>query len=118
MTHRILVVDDEDDMQLMLRFQLSGVGREVLSAGSVQEGAAMARAERPDVIVLDHRLPDGTGTELVERLQEADLVGEVVIFTANVTEKLEAEVGRLGVTLCPKVELGRLKRLVSAALEA
>lgn len=50
---KILVIDDEQTMQHLLRLMLEGVGYEVLSAASGEEGIRRIRAEKVDFVILD-----------------------------------------------------------------
>lgn len=67
---RILVVDDEAPIRKFLRVSLSGHGYKVLEASTGAEALACARAERPDMVVLDVGLPDLEGFEVVRQLRE------------------------------------------------
>src|ERR1700686_4780689 len=55
---RILIVDDDDAMVDVLGQRLGRQGFEVLVAASGEEGLAMARRRRPNLVLLDLRLPD------------------------------------------------------------
>ncbi len=62
---KVLVVDDEDDIRRIVRLSLTAVGRmEVAEAASGPEGVRKARAEDPDVVLLDLMMPgvDGVST--------------------------------------------------------
>lgn len=50
---KILLVDDDPDFQLATRIVLERAGHQVIAAASGDEGLARARAERPDLIILD-----------------------------------------------------------------
>ncbi len=50
---KILIVDDDPDFQLATRIVLERAGHQVIAAASGDEGLARARAERPDLIILD-----------------------------------------------------------------
>ena len=57
MAHRILVVDDEQDIQELLQYNLRLEGHEVTCVGSGEAALEVARATPPDLIVLDLMLP-------------------------------------------------------------
>jgi two-component system KDP operon response regulator KdpE len=66
---RVLVVDDEPQIRRALRTALEAHGYEVITAGN-SEGGLQEVAERdPDIVLLDVRLPDLEGTEMLERLR-------------------------------------------------
>jgi two-component system KDP operon response regulator KdpE len=65
----ILVVDDELQIRRVLKHALGEDGTRVLEAGTAREGLDLAAAERPDLIVLDLGLPDGSGEETCRQLR-------------------------------------------------
>jgi CheY-like chemotaxis protein len=104
---RVLLVDDEDDIRLVARASLERLaGWEVLAASSGREGIALAKAERPDAIVLDVMMPglDGPGTLVELRADAATADIPVVFLTAKVQaaerRRLE-ELGAAGVVAKP-----------------
>ena len=66
---KILLVDDEPSLRELLRATFEGADVSVDEASSGQEAEERIRRRRPDVIVLDLRMPGMGGTELCERLQ-------------------------------------------------
>jgi two-component system KDP operon response regulator KdpE len=67
---RILVVEDEPQMQKFLRTSLTAEGYRVVEAGRGQEGLDLARTHNPDLMLLDLGLPDMDGTEVTKALRE------------------------------------------------
>ena len=67
---RVLCVDDHHDTSEMLELLLSKEDYEVETAGTMEEACLLAEEKQFDLYVLDRRLPDATGLELCERLQE------------------------------------------------
>ncbi len=63
-TRVVLVVEDNVDAQVITTSTLRHFGYDVMKAESVEEARGLARTRRPDVVVLDCRLPDGDGLEL------------------------------------------------------
>lgn len=66
---RVLVVDDEDDNLFLLTELLLDRGYEILSAVNGQSALEIARAENPDVIIMDGRMPGMTGYEATRELK-------------------------------------------------
>lgn len=60
---RVLLVDDDPAIQRMLAFALALEGYEILTASDGLEATDVARANRPDVILMDVMLPEMTGLE-------------------------------------------------------
>ncbi len=67
---RILLVDDEPAIRSGLRALLEMGGFVVSEAQDVRTGIAKSESERPDLIVLDLRLPDGSGFDVLESIRK------------------------------------------------
>lgn len=65
----VLVVEDEADMARVLQFNLSSLGHTVLLAGTGAEAHRRLHSDRPDLILLDLRLPDAFGTDILRDLK-------------------------------------------------
>jgi CheY-like chemotaxis protein len=85
MPYTVLVCDDEDVLRALVRATLDGGAYAVIEARDGDEAIALARAARPDVIVLDMMMPGRTGLEVLAELREdRDLAGvPVVMLTAR-----------------------------------
>jgi DNA-binding NarL/FixJ family response regulator len=82
MTVSVLLVDDHDLVRqgLVHAFDRAGGFEVVGQAGSVRDGRSRWSALRPDVVVTDLQLPDGSGLELVQAVRaESDTAGIVVL---------------------------------------
>jgi two-component system phosphate regulon response regulator PhoB len=66
---RILVIEDERDLQKVLEFNLRQAGHEVLSAMSGRDGLKLAREHTPELVMLDLMLPDMPGAEVCRSLK-------------------------------------------------
>jgi DNA-binding response OmpR family regulator len=82
---RVLVIDDEPDVLMLCRVNLEQAGHEVLMAESGEVGVELARAQRPDVIVLDLMMPRMDGFDVLDELaDDATTSGvPVLILTAR-----------------------------------
>jgi two-component system, cell cycle response regulator DivK len=69
MTKRILVVEDQEDLRAILRDFLTASGYEVIEAVDGGEGVAKARAERPDLVLMDIQLPVLDGYEATRQIK-------------------------------------------------
>lgn len=85
---RLLVVDDHEVVRAGLAAALNqGPGLQVVgSAGSGAEAMTLAARERPDVAILDMRLPDLSGTELCRRLRDDSPALSVVMLSSYLSE--------------------------------
>ena len=79
---KLLVVDDEALICDTFRWVFGTGEVEVVTAGTVAEGRRRAQDDRPDVIVLDLQLPDGTGIDLFDCIRAADPKRPVLFITA------------------------------------
>ena len=82
MTPTVLVIDDEPSISRSLMKVLGDRGYCVTAALTAAEGLARARAERPQVVLLDHHLPDADGPDVLRSLQELDPRVRVIVITA------------------------------------
>lgn len=80
---RILVVDDEPDVQVFVGRVLSDSGYEVESAGDGNEALDQIAARRPDMVLLDLMMPRLDGWGVLQRLREAKDPPPVVVLTAR-----------------------------------
>ncbi|MBN2537808.1 sigma-54-dependent Fis family transcriptional regulator [candidate division WOR-3 bacterium] len=96
MKHRILVVDDEPNILATLSSILADEGYDVLTAGTVSEGARRFEEARPSVVLLDVMLPDGSGLDLLRRFKESRPDCEVVMVSGHATVERAVEATRSG----------------------
>lgn len=67
---RILIVDDDGEQVEVLTVALRRQGFETISAATVTEGLELARSRRPQLVILDIRLPDGNGLDMCQVLSD------------------------------------------------
>jgi DNA-binding response OmpR family regulator len=84
---RILIVDDESAIRLVCRVNLDSAGFETIEAGDGETALALARSERPDLILLDVMLPGLNGWEVAAKLRELPETNRIpiVFLTARST---------------------------------
>lgn len=85
MSTKVLVVDDEPKIRDVLRRYLVAEGFEVSEAATGQEALERARALRPEAVVLDVRLPDKDGFEVLAELRRSS-TAYVLMLTARAEE--------------------------------
>ncbi len=92
----VLVVDDERIFRVLAEEALSAEGFDVRTASTLARARAELDAASPDVMILDRRLPDGDGIEMLRELRAADQTTSLVIVVtaygdvANAVEALQA----------------------------
>jgi len=85
MAKKILVVDDNPDIQSMLKEYLTREGFDVSTASNGQKALFVAREEKPDCIVLDMMMPEMGGQEFI-RIYTAEADTPILVLTARVDE--------------------------------
>jgi DNA-binding NarL/FixJ family response regulator len=97
MTMRCLVADDHPGLVAAVTDFLESHAVEVVGVASQGEEAVQRAAEtKPDVALVDFRMPKLSGTDLVERIREASPATEVIVYTAEAGDGLAADVIRAG----------------------
>lgn len=83
MIRRVLVVDDEPDIRLLIRVNLVAAGYEVLEAESGREAIDFLAGEEPDLVLLDLRLPGLDGWDVLEHLKEHGVAQRVPVVAIS-----------------------------------
>jgi len=112
MTKRILIVDDEPNIGLSLQMILEGEGYSVLLSRNAADFRARVFSSRADVCLLDVRLPDGNGIDLLRFLRENDVRVPVVMISGHGTIADAVEAIRAGAFDFLEKPLSREKVLV------
>jgi two-component system alkaline phosphatase synthesis response regulator PhoP len=87
MTIKILTVDDEPDVRRLIEIKLRKAGFEVITAADGEEGVEKAKAENPDLILMDVMMPKMDGYTAVEKIKtEMNPAPLVMMLTAKGTE--------------------------------
>ena len=81
-----LVIDDDEAAVNLMRRRLSRYGYGVIAAGTGEAGLEMARAEKPDLIVLDIFLPGKSGYEVLEAIRADAEIGGTPVIIATVDD--------------------------------
>ncbi|WP_457568052.1 sigma-54-dependent transcriptional regulator [Desulfurobacterium sp.] len=93
---KALIVDDEKSIRDILGMMLEDFNFDIEEAGSVQEGLAKLHESNFDLVLLDLRLPDGSGMEILRKLREKHTKSEVIIITAFASSETAKEAIKLG----------------------
>lgn len=91
---KILIVEDEADLQQVLEYNLKQAGHEVVSAKLGQDAIRVAREQTPDLVLLDLMLPDIPGTEVCKTLKEAKGTRQIPVLMLTARgEEIDRVVG-------------------------
>jgi len=93
---KVLVVDDTKNIRMLLTTCLELYGYEVVTAVDGLDALKVILASNPDLIFLDIKLPEVSGTEVLRRIRTMGIVTPVVIMTAFATVKNAIECTKLG----------------------
>lgn len=107
MAKSILLVDDEEDLRTIMGTKLEAAGYEVTTATNGKEALDMMRSNKPDLVIMDVKMPVMNGVEAVTEMKgDDDLKGINVVFLTNfgeedienswIDEKYAKEIGALG----------------------
>ena len=81
--NKVLVIDDESGVRFGIRDFLEQHGYEIEEAETCQDAQQVFRNSRPDIVIADYMLPDGTALDLLPRLKEIDSGIPLLVLTAH-----------------------------------
>jgi CheY-like chemotaxis protein len=114
---RILIVDNESSITLSLKFVFAGPRYEVLCVDSGPAALALldGNSNPFDVIIVDQKMPNLTGVELVEAIRQRGIPGEIIVLSAHLTPEARDAYERLNVhAIFPKpFDLEKLRSVVA-----
>ena len=94
---KILIVDDDEDLIQSLSLRLRNEGYDVVSATDGYQGLEKARIEKPDLLILDVRMPAGDGFSIQERLlTQGDVWPPVIYLTGEKSTATELNAKKFG----------------------
>ena len=97
----VLLVEDDQDLARVMTMLLTDVGLDVVHASAVTEAVVRGTELRPDVIILDVRLPDGDGGDVVAEFRRRGTLAHapVVVYSAADVDEAGRDDLRLGTTV-------------------
>lgn len=96
---RLLIVEDFEDLRKLVAFYLDARGYQVLEAANGRTAIEFAKADKPDFVLLDLRLPDLNGLEVARELRKLPqtenipIIGWSADFKSNPQQKLLQHAG-------------------------
>lgn len=79
----VLIVEDEPILGRNMRIFLERQGFTARHVTTMEDGLAAWKSDHPDLVLVDHNLPDGTGLMLIEAIREVDRLTRLVMVTAH-----------------------------------
>jgi two-component system nitrogen regulation response regulator GlnG len=117
---KLLVIDDEPVICQSFDWVFASEDVKVFAAGSLAEGWRKFEEVRPDVVVLDFKLPDGSGLDLFDQIRKVDPKRPVLFLTAHGTTETAIEAMKRGAFdyLAKPFELEQMSELLKRAFDA
>jgi len=114
----LLVVDDEPDLRTLYELTLLREGYDVETAGSVEDAWLHLKDRTYSAVITDMRLPDGTGLDLLKRLEETGRREKAIVITAYGSSENAVEALKAGAYdyLTKPVDLRQFRAVVASAL--
>ena len=114
---KILVVDDEEPIRLLYEEELTDEGYEVVTAASGQGLLERIAQERPDLIILDIKLADSDGLDLLQEIRNRHYDMPVILCSAYEVFKRDIKAIAADAYVVKSSDLTPLKKAISRALE-
>ena len=86
----VLIVDDNEQNRKLVRDVLEAADIETFSAATASEGLALARRHRPDLVLMDLRLPDLDGFEAARLLRVDKATADIPVVALSATPAVDA----------------------------
>lgn len=94
MSKKVLIIEDDEDLQRLMTLNIRGAGYEVFRASRGHDGVDVAKREQPSIILLDLMLPDISGMEVCRLLRrEESLKNTAIIIVSARGEEIDRVVG-------------------------
>jgi two-component system response regulator PilR (NtrC family) len=116
--YSLLVVDDEPDLRTLYELTLLREGYDLETAGSVEEALQHLQDRTYSAVITDMRLPDGTGLDLLRRIEQDGRREKVIVITAYGSAENAVEALKAGAYdyLTKPVDLRQFRAVVAGAL--
>ena len=95
---KILIIDDEPDFRTFTDMVLKRLGYDVSLADNGWSGLELYRREHPDIILLDLKMPEMDGIEVLKQIRTVDRKQPVIVLTGDRSPQTERQVRALGVS--------------------
>ena len=85
---KILIVEDHEDFRMIVKQHLKdrNIGDEIIEADSAEMGIALAVRERPQIVLMDIRLPEMNGIDAAVKIKELVPTCQIIVLTMFETE--------------------------------
>lgn len=115
---KILVVDDEEHIRLLYSEELTETGYEVITAADGYKLIERIETEKPDLVILDIKMVDYNGLDLLQEIRNKFYNLPVILCTAYDTFKEDIKSIAADFYVIKSFDLTELKKKIATALEA
>lgn len=114
---RVLVVDDERIICATIAKYLNKIGYDAMAVTSGSEALAIMEEFRPDVVIIDYKMPGLNGLDTIRKIRETRFDGCIVIATASEVELIRGAGENLGVSefISKPISLDTLRTIIERA---
>ena len=118
MSNKILIVDDQAGIRLLLEEILKSEGYETISAKTGKQACELAEQHSIDLVIMDYNLPIMNGSEVLSYLDEIGFTAPVLIITGRSRESIEKamEYPFVQEIILKPFDIHKLKEMVSGTL--
>ena len=93
---KVLLIDDDRNILTTLQIHLEDTGKEVLAAETGKKGLELFQQEKPEIVLLDLKLPDIDGLKVLDEIVRSEIKAYVVIITAYATIDTAVQAIKMG----------------------
>ena len=93
---RVMLVDDDESLRSLVRMTLPTEGYEIVEARDGEEAIGLLAETTPDLVVLDWRMPERSGAEVLDHVKRANPEVRVIVLTAEHEPEQRAVAESLG----------------------
>lgn len=87
---KIAIIEDDRDLQFIYKMKFEAVGYKVMAAADGEKGLEITEKFRPDIILLDLRMPKMSGDEMLTRMRASDWGRDIKVIILTNISKSEA----------------------------
>ena len=114
---KILIVDDEDVIRMLYAEELQDEGYDVITTGSGHDLTGLVERERPDLIILDIKMAEHNGLDLLQDLRKEFYNIPVILCSAYSSHKGDLKASAADYYVVKSADLSELKQKTKMALE-
>ena len=118
MMNKILVVDNDEMIRMRYSDEFEEEGYDVLSIGDCTRALKVIEKERPDVIVMETKLGEHNGLDLLQNIREMDHNPPVILCTAYLADKYDPKSTFADSFVLKSLRLKNLKQMVKLVFQA